>query len=481
MPTSSKNVFQVISSSSVGRIGQYFVNSDTKCITTPNVLIPTSRGTVPHITPDLLTKHVKVSALFIGLEDFMTRNLKSSSLAKSNATVREFMSLLPSDDYDVPIFLCPRRSNLVPSSQPNKEDSLAVVTGYGYMQMSIKEYLEILPRLRDSSTVIVAPADLPLLVSSNSEGQGVASKGIRKVGGNRSKKLVSRNEKWSGAVLKKIGESNPVIVPLIPGVSISQQTPYLETIMGLDSITNEVSQQSGVKASGFTVMDLRSPFLETKPEVNSKVTREVNKVDNNPELTLSDLVDFDALPRFVDKNSVRIDMEFLSGPHDVVSAVERGYDFITGDWITVATDAGLGFRFDLNNFDEQDKKVGINLWDKEKYATDLSPIKEGCKCHTCTRHHRAFVNHLLNAREMLAWTLLQIHNIYVANEFMAAIQKSIKENMFAIAAKRFKDNYEIAVSEIGIENGPRTRGYQVKLIGPTPEKLNEKPYTSYQD
>ena len=61
--------------------------------------------------------------------------------------------------------------------------------------------------------------------------------------------------------------------------------------------------------------------------------------------------------------------------------------------------------------------LGLDLW-SPTYATDLSPLREGCECYACGSHHRAYVRHLLDAKEMLGWVLLQIHNHHTLDVFL---------------------------------------------------------------
>ena len=60
------------------------------------------------------------------------------------------------------------------------------------------------------------------------------------------------------------------------------------------------------------------------------------------------------------------------------------------------------------------------------------PLEEGCDCHTCTRFSRAYVAHLLRAREALAVALLAEHNL----RFTARLLERVRE---AISAGRLRD------------------------------------------
>ena len=93
------------------------------------------------------------------------------------------------------------------------------------------------------------------------------------------------------------------------------------------------------------------------------------------------------------------------------------------------------------------------MWSTE-YTTDLSPLQEDCKCYTCSNHHRAFIRHLLDAKEMLGWVLLQLHNHHVIDEFFAGIRLTLQEGTFEKEKERFEKVY---VAELPEKSGQGPR------------------------
>ncbi len=65
-----------------------------------------------------------------------------------------------------------------------------------------------------------------------------------------------------------------------------------------------------------------------------------------------------------------------------------------------------------------------------KFREDFSPLDTHCPCTTCTRFSRAYVSHLLRARELLGFTLLSIHNITELVRFAARMRTSILADQF---------------------------------------------------
>ncbi|MBR2190479.1 MAG: tRNA-guanine transglycosylase, partial [Eubacterium sp.] len=65
-----------------------------------------------------------------------------------------------------------------------------------------------------------------------------------------------------------------------------------------------------------------------------------------------------------------------------------------------------------------------------KYETDDRPIEEGCQCPACRRFSRAYIRHLLKAKEMLGMRLCVLHNLYFYNKMMEEIRDAIANNNF---------------------------------------------------
>lgn len=164
-----------------------------------------------------------------------------------------------------------------------------------------------------------------------------------------------------------------------------------------------------------------------------------------------------------------------ASPHAVLDAITIGVDMITVPFVTRCSEYGISLSFafpgpsGLSN-----QPLGFDMWSPE-HATDLSPLAPNCKCYTCTRHHRAYVHHLLQAKEMLAWTLLQVHNFATMDAFFRSVRTSIASATFIEDQKRFTCAYSTDMpATTGV--GPRIRGYQTKSSGGGELKKNPKGY-----
>ena len=106
-------------------------------------------------------------------------------------------------------------------------------------------------------------------------------------------------------------------------------------------------------------------------------------------------------------------------PANILEGVERGVDFF--DCVYPTRNGRHG-----HVYTNQGK---INLFN-QKYEKDMRPIEEGCGCPTCRRYSRAYVRHLLKAKEMLGMRLFVLHNLYFYNTMMEEIRDAIDEGRF---------------------------------------------------
>ena len=113
-------------------------------------------------------------------------------------------------------------------------------------------------------------------------------------------------------------------------------------------------------------------------------------------------------------------------PANILEAVERGVDFF--DCVYPSRNGRHGHLYTNHG--------KINLFNA-KYELDGRPIEEGCNCPACRRYSRAYIRHLLKAKEMLGMRLCVLHNLYFYNTMMTEIRNALDEGRFA-AYKREK-------------------------------------------
>ncbi len=111
-------------------------------------------------------------------------------------------------------------------------------------------------------------------------------------------------------------------------------------------------------------------------------------------------------------------------PANILEGVERGVDFF--DCVYPARNGRHGHAYTNHG--------KMNLLNA-KYELDDRPIEEGCQCPTCRNHTRAYIRHLLKAKEMLGLRLVVTHNLYFYNKMMEEIREALEQQRFAAYKK----------------------------------------------
>ena len=106
-------------------------------------------------------------------------------------------------------------------------------------------------------------------------------------------------------------------------------------------------------------------------------------------------------------------------PANILEAVDRGVDFF--DCVYPSRNGRHG-----HVYTNQGK---INLFNA-KYELDERPIEEGCQCPACRTYSRAYIRHLLKAKEMLGMRLCVLHNLYFYNTMMEEIRDAIDKGCY---------------------------------------------------
>ena len=110
-------------------------------------------------------------------------------------------------------------------------------------------------------------------------------------------------------------------------------------------------------------------------------------------------------------------------PANIIEAVDRGVDFF--DCVYPSRNGRHGHVYTHHG--------KLNLFNK-KFELDPRPIEEGCQCPACRTYSRAYIRHLLKAKEMLGMRLCVLHNLYFYNHLMEEIRGAIEEHRY----KEFK-------------------------------------------
>ncbi|KAH8656548.1 putative Queuine tRNA-ribosyltransferase-like protein [Tricladium varicosporioides] len=396
------------------RVGRLAVKG-REDLSTPNFFAISSRGTVPHLTPDVIIEHAKFGGVHMALEDFIERATKETPAVINSPGPSPLHTFTALPSTLITLF-APRRTPAVSTPTGSSNTAISVYTSTGFQTLSNKAYVDYAFKL--SPDLIVALADVPYGTKA----------GVKRV-----TKMADRTQDWLSELLNR-KDNQAVFAPILPIDSLDQ-TEYLNTI---DELADNVS--------GLAFYD--SNLLPDIPATTS--------LSKLPRLSLDEPI----------------------SPHHILRQVSLGMDLFTIPFIGFATDAGIALTFQfphptpssIQDSSSGPLPLGIDMW-STTHSTSLIPLSPSCACYTCTSHHRAFVQHLLSAKEMLGWALIQIHNHHVLSEFFTVVRTSIANKTFEQDCEEFAKAYESELPEKSGQ-GPRVRGYHFKSDGPGEKKKN---------
>ncbi|KAL1297757.1 hypothetical protein AAFC00_006294 [Neodothiora populina] len=407
---------------------------DRKSIQTPHYIAVASRGVVPHLSPDNYASQTDIRGVYMALEDFIERkSFKEPPIYKytppdDSSPLRRFTGL-PDDSL---LVLGPRRTPPISCPTPSTLKSIPVLTSVGYRHLECQEYSRAAARLRPD--IVVGLGDVPY--------------GADKVPKKKIDKITDRSTLWMREQVKARKEdktagdaTGPLLyAPILP-ISVEAQRWYLDELMD-----------------------------ELKGDYDGLALYDTTTLDTLP-------THFGELPR--------LGFTEPKNPNAVLREVSLGMDILTVPFIGAVTDAGIAFDFsfpvkgDEGIHRQVPQPLGVDMWDPSN-ATSLTPLSPGCFCYACTNHHKAYLQHLLMAKEMLGWVLLQIHNHHVMDLFFDGIRNSIARDSLEEDTAAFHRFYE---SDLPAKTGqgPRVRGYQFKAEGPGQPKANPSAFKNLDD
>ncbi|KAH7135355.1 tRNA-guanine(15) transglycosylase-like protein [Dendryphion nanum] len=395
-----------------------------KTILTPGFLANTSRGVIPHISQDNFRKTNTLNGVYVALEDFVEKHPQKTPpifALDSPHPLRRFASI----PQDTPLILGARRQPPIPTPVPNTNTEIGILTSVGYKSISSDYYAAAVRKLQPD--IVIGLADIPF--------------GQEAVGLKRKDKMSDRTELWMRDIIAKRNSIDKgehrfdIFAPILP-IDRDLQSWYLEHLV--DDMMDKIS--------GVAIYD--AYLLDDLPE------------------------ELYHLPR--------LSFHTPASPQELLRQISLGMDIFTVPFISAATDAGIALDFTFPAPSQTEgsqssarQSLGIDMW-LEEHVVSVTPLSAKCLCYGCTKHHRAYVQHLLSAKEMLGWVLIQLHNHVILDSFFAGIRASIENGTFEQDVAAFEAFYEPTLPE-KTGQGPRVRGYQFQAEEHgKPEKKNPK-------
>ncbi|XP_027118055.1 uncharacterized protein [Coffea arabica] len=357
-------------------------------IQTPALLLTTRKGLPAFISPDLLTSSLPSPDSH--LLQFSPLHFLEGISPKTISNIGGLHQMLSLHQH---IFAAVPRDSIIalPEHDSTNKYGASFQTPGGRLLIKPAEYVELVSSMKPDFWVTLAD-EVPAWVSDK-----------------RNRTSVDRTLRWLDDCLSLNKTGTTIFGSIVGGSSIEER----------HRCAQEVAQRnvSGYWIGGFGLgesMDERAALL-------TAVT------DNLPE----------DMPRHVSG---------LGLPEEVLQGVAAGIDLFDSTYVYHLTLGGFALTFPLerNKGDNADYQLSDSGGDDMKinlkatiYRKDTSPIVESCNCFTCQNHTKAYLNHLFNVHEMLAQTLLEIHNTHQYLGFFCSIRKAIEEGKF----EQFRRNF----------------------------------------
>ncbi|KAI9828375.1 MAG: hypothetical protein M1832_002803 [Thelocarpon impressellum] len=400
-----------------------------------------------------MRQRTDVRAVYVALEDFIEKAYRETppifKLGPNGGSspLRRFISLQD----DALLVLGPRRIAAIPCPSPNTNAGISVLTSVGFSQLRAEDYAEAVQML--APDIVVGMADVV-------HGQAPGNRRILK--------MEERTASWTEQMADAIAAQAP-----------STKTAGMDAVLPMD-----IDGCPPLRRSAFF-----APVIPVSREEQKYYLYRLQE-DMVGQLSGLAIYDSSSIAELHDGllSLPRLGVGAPESPHRVLRDVSLGMDLFTLPFVGASTDAGIALDVTfpppqngdaVRDVSQTMKPMAIDMWE-QSHAADLSPLRKGCGCYACTKHHRAYVQHLMVAKEMLGWVLLQIHNLQVMDDFFTGVRASISGGTFEEGRSAFELAYEEKLPEKTGE-GPRIRGYQFKTSGAGEAKKNAPAYRTLDD
>lgn len=134
----------------------------------------------------------------------------------------------------------------------------------------------------------------------------------------------------------------------------------------------------------------------------------------------------------------------VGSPEDIIAGVSRGIDIFDSALPTrVARNGGLYTHLGRLNITNS------------CFKNTATPVEAGCGCYTCCHFSAAYLHHLFNAHELLAYRLATIHNLFFMGELMRRVRQAILDDAFEAFKNSFLAGYQTVDEEVRLSQKKR--------------------------
>ncbi|KAF9968205.1 Queuine tRNA-ribosyltransferase subunit qtrtd1 [Mortierella alpina] len=477
---------------------QHGPSTKKRVIETPGCLMFSSKGSVPHLTPDNMRLQA-FGGVHVSLEQLLHPDqpasfskwpLASPFNSSSKFTLAEYLHLqdliLMCDLRDYASFSAFASPSSAASDAissrllgPNTDRYALLSTPKGVRQLTMDDYLQIVRQYRPDIMVALADNIVERKTKSSESQQGPAEKRVRK--------SVERSLKWLDQILlEREGQDGRMEDRRIEEekkrrrerkekkraamVVEQQQEGDAPEASSKETVPEEAESDTPIEIVPMATEPWREvalfahvlgSHLEAERIMSAQETARRKGVDGFVIDTsaLTEMVEMDQVLKLVEASVEHLPSQKprivygVQTPEDVLRAIALGVDLFDTSYPYHLTEDGKASLYGFGE-DPSPESVSaadnssirnnrwINLWDDE-HGDKFVPIMEGCECYACKggRHTRAYINHLLKTHEMLATVLLMSHNMHQYGLFFQHVRESIKEGTFEKHSKAFHETF----------------------------------------
>lgn len=379
------------SPTSAARLGELAISTLPKIIETPAAMLYVRSGVVPDVTYDFIPDNVTpLLEMPLGTVVESMKNLENAGSYINFARLTS------------PIY-CPFHDSLV-ELRPGGNGNLysSVWTKSGRKELNIDRFKKLIQLVQPTIFEPMFDGDTPVDKSTD--------------------KRLSKDRERSRRFLENSLENQTIvtntIIPLVGGQDKRQRQLYLNDILRL--LPNHEKNIFGISFEGFHSYGPSTENIQLD--------------------SLKSLID-ETRTKLKDYKHLLFTMPLIWRPDNVIRGIDLGLDLFSGAYVAHISDRAtiLTFRY----HDQMPSNIpGTDyIISSKEYATGKKPLLSDCKCYTCQNYSQAYVYHLIQTKELLARTLITIHNLYHYHAFFEQIRTNLKSNTWNEYRAMILDQY----------------------------------------
>lgn len=364
--------FVVSLSRSAVRLGKLSLGGKT--IETPTLVINTTRGCIPHLTPDVFKRTLSekdFAGLFVSIEFLLEDN---SILLK--ASPHSLGRLLGFGD-DMPVILATNEPIYYQHdgvTMRNGQDWVSIMNTGGIGQLHVLKEAPILLNGKLMPALVISPTD---------------------------------HYQMKNARLKRIKKST------------DNSNNYLKLLKTLD--------HKSLVCPSLILHGIGGEVEEKREQVKAEMHRRLTSCTSSSTPRLISLISNVKFEHCKEFPNTSVYCRGSLSPEEIVMRINEGIDLFDSSFATDASTKGLALNIAVPTGETTTLDLSL-----PEYFEDFTPLSKDCGCISCQGEDqttRAYIHHLVKTEEMLAYSFLTSHNLWQLSHLLSCIRESMKVSL----------------------------------------------------